>query len=969
MTERSDTNLQGGQDGEDTPRSQPNTARLTGRLKELRALDLLIGAVRSGQSRVLVVHGESGMGKTALLDYASGRASGCRLIRMAGSQSEAGLAFAGLHQLCAPMLSHLGKVPAPQRDALCTAFGISHGSPPDRFLIGLAVLGLLSEGSRQQPVVCVIDDYQWLDRASARTLGFVARRLSADPVGLVFGVPVPDEGLSGLPQLSVAGLREADARELLESALVGTLDSRVKELIVAEARGNPRALLELLRGLTPERLAGGFGLPGAAPLTGPIEESFRRQLDALPAQSRRLLQVAAAEPSGDPLLVWRAAARLGISTEYAEPAVAMRLLRLGARVQFRHPLVRSAAYHSASPDERREIHATLAEVSDPASDPDRLAWHRAAAALRPDEEVAAELERWASRAQSRGGLSAAAAFLERAALLTPDPSRRAVRAVTAAESKHQVGAPDVAAQLLAIAEAGPLDESARARLGLVRGRMAFSAGRGGDTPALLLDAARRYEALDARLARDAYLEALSAALLVHRVGPAGPLEVALAARDAAPPGDHRASDLLLQGMATLIIDGYQAGVPALRRAIGVFRHDEVPEEEQLRWLFPVTRCAIDIWDDEGWRELATRQVELARAAGALSPLLSALTQRIGLHLHAGELATAASLAQEFSAIREATLAGGPDFAAMSLAAWQGRGPQALRLIAEVIDELIARGRGFGLSIAHYTASMLHNGLGQHEDALAAAELAVGHPEELGFTNLALAEQIEAAARTGRSDRAIAAMDRLTALTQASGTAWGLGIAARSRALLSEGDEAERLYREAIACLGSAPAGAELARGHLLYGEWLRSVDRRAEAREELRIAHGLLEEMGIGAFRDRASRELLAASSSSGARRAKPPRIRVAGEALTEQEVQVARLAGAGLSNPEIGTKLFISARTVQYHLSKVFTKLGISSRNELPRLLALDGNPVLAGWPSPQRNGRPVDQHLAGGGSASIRR
>jgi DNA-binding CsgD family transcriptional regulator len=942
MAERSDTSLEGDQNGEETPRSRSKA--LTGRLKERRALDLLVGAVRSGQSRVLVVHGESGMGKTALLDYASGRASGCRVIRMAGSQSETGLDFAGLHQLCAPMLSHLEKLPAPQRDALCTAFGISRGSPPDRFLIGLAVLGLLSEAAGQQPVVCVIDDYQWLDPASARTLGFVARRLAADPVGLVFGVPVPDDGLSGLPQLQVAGLREADARELLESALVGTLDSRVKELIVAEARGNPLALLELLRRLTPERLAGGFGLPGAASLAGPIEESFRRQLDALPAQSRRLLQVAAAEPSGDPLLVWRAAARLGIGTESAEPAVQMRLLRLGARVQFRHPLVRSAAYHSASPGERRQIHATLAEVSDPASDPDRLAWHRAAAAVKPDEEVAAELERWASRAQSRGGLSAAAAFLERAALLTPDPRKRAVRAVAAAESKHQLGAPDVAAQLLAIAEAGPLDESARARLSLVRGRMAFSAGRGGDTPALLFDAARRYEALDARLARDAYLEALSAALLVHRAGPPSPLEIALAACTVELPGERRASDLLLEGMATLIVNGYQAGVPALRRAIGMFRHGEVPEDEQLRWLFPATRCAIDIWDDESWRELTARQVELARAAGALSPLSAALTQRIGLHLHAGELAAAASLAQEFSAIKEATLAGGPDFGAMSLAAWQGRGPLAFRLIEEVLDELTARGRGFGQSIAHYTASMLHNGLGQHEDALAAAELAASHPEELGFTNLALAEQIEAAVRTGRPDRATAAMDRLTALTQASGTAWGLGIAARSRALLSEGGAAERLYREAIGCLGSAPAGAELARAHLLYGEWLRSADRRPEAREELRIAHGMLEEMGIGAFRDRASRELLAASSPSGARRARPPRIRVVGEALTEQEEEVARLASSGLSNPEIGTKLFISARTVQYHLSKVFTKLGISSRNALPRALSLDRDPVLAG-------------------------
>jgi hypothetical protein len=528
----------------DSPRSWRNAGGLTDRLNERRVLDRIVNAVREGQSRVLVLRGEPGVGKTALLDYLSELAAGCQVAHIVGVQSEMELAFAGVHQLCAPLLDHLEVLPEPQCDALRTAFGISAGPPPDKFLIGLAVLGLLSEAAGQQPLICLVDDHQWLDRASAQTLGFVARRLEADPVALVFAARVPGEELSGLPQLPVEGLPEADARALLESALVGKLDTRVKELIIAETRGNPLALLELPRGLTPEQLAGGFGLPGAVPLAGRIEESFRRQLDSLPAQPRRLLQLAAAEPSGDPLLVWRAAARLSIPLEAAIPVVQAGLVQFGARVRFRHPLMRSAAYRSASADDSREIHAALAEVTDPASDPDRLAWHRAAATAAPDEDVAAELERSAGRAQARGGLSAAAAFLERAMLLTPDPGRRAIRAIAAAEAKHQAGAPDVAAELLAMAEAGPLEELARARISLLRGQMAFSAGNSSDTPRLLIDAARHFEALDTRLARETYLEALSAALLGHRTSQIGTLEIARAARGAtaAPPASSGSED-------------------------------------------------------------------------------------------------------------------------------------------------------------------------------------------------------------------------------------------------------------------------------------------------------------------------------------------------------------------------------------------------------------------------------------------
>ena len=905
---------------------------LTDRHAECDVLSRLVAAVRAGESRALVVHGEPGVGKTALLEYLAGQASGCRVAHAGGVQSEMELAFAVLHQLCAPMLDRLERLPAPQRDALRTAFGLSAGPAPDRFLIGLAALGLLSEMAGERPLVCIVDDEQWLDSASAQVLAFVARRLGAESVGLVFGARVPTGDLAGLPELVIGGLREDDARTLLDSALTGPLDTLVRDQIVAEAHGNPLALLELPRGWTAAELAGGFGLPGAVPLAGRIEESFRRQLGALPAQPRRLLQLAAAEPTGNPVLVWRAAGRLGICAEAAGPAVEAGLAEFGVRVRFRHPLVRSAAYQSAPTDDLREIHAALAEVTDPASDPDRLTWHRAAATAAPDEAVATELERSAGRAQARGGLSAAAAFLERAMLLTPDPGRRADRAIAAAEAKHQAGAPDVAAELLVMAEAGPLEELARARISLLRGQMAFSAGNSSDTPRLLIDAARRFEALDTRLARETYLEALSAALLGHRTSQIGTLEIARAARGAtaAPPSDSRAPDLLLEGMATLITDGYETGVPAVQRALSVFRDGDLPIGEQLRWLFVATRCAIDIWDDESWRDLAIRQVELARAVGALSLLPFAITQRFGMHLHAGEFATVAQLVDEFSLLKEATATGLPDFGTMMLAAWQGRSREAFRLIDEFITDMSERGQGYGVSLPHYTASVLYNGLGRYADAMASAELASEQRDDLAFANLALAELIEAAVRGGQPERAAAAMGRLTELTLPSGTAWGLGVAARSRALLSEGDEAERLYREAIGHLSSAPARTELARAHLLYGEWLRRQRRRREAREHLRIARDMLEAMGMDAFAERAGRELRATGETARKRTGATAR----DEELTGQEAQIARLAREGLSNPEIGTRLFISARTVQYHLGNIFAKLGIASRSQLSHIL-----------------------------------
>ena len=904
-----------------------SAAGLTGRLSERRALDRFVAGVRAGEGRALVLRGEPGVGKTALLDYLADRAAGCLVARAAGVQSEMELAFAGLHQLCAPMLDHADSLPDPQREALRTAFGLSTGPAPDRFLVGLAVIGLLSETARKRPLVCVVDDQQWLDRASAQALGFAARRLAADPVGMVFAARVPGQDVAGLPELVVEGLAEDDARELLASVLTGPLDARVRDRIIAETHGNPLALLELPRGLTPAQLTGGFGVSRAIPLDGQIEESFGRQLEALPAQTRRLLQLVAADPSGDPVLVWRAAGRLAIGAGAAEPAVDTGLAEFGARVRFRHPLVRSAAYRSASLQTRQELHGALAEATDPAVDPDRRAWHRAQAAPGPDEDVAAELEHCAGRAQRRGGLAAAAAFLERSAGLTLDPARRAQRALAAAQAKHRAGAPDAALGLLAVARAGPLDELQRARGDLLRAQIAFASSHGRDAPPLMLSAAKQLEALDVGLARETYLEAFTAALFVGRLSPAVG-EVARAARMApAPRAPARAADLLLDGLALLVTEGYTAGTPALRRALLAFRGQDISAEEGLSWLWLAERAAMAVWDDETWHILASRHVKLARDAGALSELPLAVRSRILLHSHAGELAEGAALIAEAQVVAEATGSQLAPYGATGIAAWRGREAEATELIQANMDGATSRGEGRGVT-SQYSAALLHNGLGHYDKALAAAEVACEY-DDIGVLGWELTELVEAAVRSGQPARASEALQRLSETTHASGTDWALGTEARSRALLSKGETAENCYREAIERLGRTRMRPAVARAHLLYGEWLRRENRRRDARAELRTAHDLFTAMGIEAFAERARRELLATGDTVRKRTAETA------SDLTAQEEHIARLAVDGRTNVEIGAQLFLSTRTVEWHLGKVYTKLGVGSRRELRRALA----------------------------------
>ncbi len=834
------------------------------------------------------------MGKSRLLTYVEEFASGCTVTHASGAESEQELAYAGLQMICAPMQSLVGQLPDPQRDALRVVLGLAPGHPPDRFLVGLAVLSLMAAAAESRPLLVLVDDAQWLDRASVETLAFVARRLQAEPVALVFGVrdPTNQPELDGLPALQVGGLGDNAAHALLTTVLPGRIDQRVRDRIVAESRGVPLALLELPRGLSQVELAGGFRTPEAGAVVSRIERSYRRRLAQVPAQTRLLLLIAAAEPVGQVPLLWRAASRLGIGAEAAAPAVADGLVEIDARVRFAHPLLRSVVYREADVAERRAVHRVLAEETDAASDPDRRAWHRAEAATSADEDVAVELEKSADRAQARGGLAAAAAFLDHASTLTPDPARRAQRALAAAQVKNLAGAAEAALSLLSSAEAGPMSALGQAKSDLLRGQIAFASSRRDALP-LLLKAARRLEPLDSSLAGKTYLEALSVTLFAGRLGAPGmQREVAIAAREAVRVGDHPpAVRLLLEGLATRLIDGYAAAAPILKRALRVYCERPPDHEEDLRWMHLASWTAIDLWDDESWHELADRQLRLVRASGAFSMLPIALAARVYVHVLAGELAEAESLIAEAEAATDAMRSQYISYPGCHYAAIQGRYGHARPMIDTAAAQERSRGEGLGIFAVAYASAVLGNGTGHHAEALDAALLAGAHPADLGASNWALPEVVEAGIRTASRPVAAEALRQLAEDARASGTDWALGVEARSRALLSEGAHAEALFREAI---------------------------------EQLQIALDMFKAMGVEGFAGRAARELEAAdgvaretTSDSAA-------------TLTSQELQVATLARDGYTNPEIGARLFISPRTVEWHMSKVLGKLGITTRRAL---------------------------------------
>ena len=843
------------------------------------------------------------------------------------------LPLAALHQLCTPMLSCLAALPEPQQRALRVAFGLAEGPTPDRFVLGLALLSLLAEYAAARPLVCLVDDAQWLDKASSQVLGFVGRRLLAEPVGLLLAVreAAGERLFPGLPALTVEGLTDADARVLLTAAVPGHLDKRVCDRIVAETGGNPLGLLELAGGMSEAELAGGFAGLRQASLSDHLQDHYLRRVRVLPGPAQQLMLLAAADPTGDATLLWRAAQTLGLGPDAAAAADEEQLLKIGSQVRFRHPLVRSAAYVAGSPEDRRAAHLTLATATDAQTDPERRVWHLAAAATEPDEDVATALEQAAAKIQARAGVAASAAFLQRSVALTAEPGRRADRALAAARANLHAGAFDIALGLLAQAEAHAVDDLQRARVEKLRGQIEWASVTGREAPVLLLQAAKRLESLDAELARETYLYAWVAS---HLAGPlAGPggllLEVSRAAQAAPQPAvAPRPCDLLLDGLTTMIAQGRAVAEPTIRRAVAAFLGDQVSGEEWLQWGIFAQMAAMAAWDFDSWVALSARHLELARALGALAPLSIALNGRGSVATQCGDFETATSLAAEKDVVNEVTGIRQASTCDLLLAGYRGRPAEAAPLFTATTEDSTARGEGLAVQMANWSAAVLHNGLGRYAEALAAAEPATEETYSPLSTQSILPELIEAAVRTGRADLAREALDRLSAMTTIEGSDWAKGLEARSRALVSEGQEAERCYTEAVERLGRTLLQPESARAHLLYGEWLRRENRRLDARHQLHAAYHLFTVIGADAFAERARSELLATGEKVRKREVDTY------SQLTPQEEHIVRLARDGRTNPEIAAELFISTRTVEWHFRKVFAKLGITSRRDLHNAL-----------------------------------
>lgn len=920
------------------PISAPDAShmKLRGRYRECETLSSLADAARAGRSSALVMTGEAGVGKTALVDYMTTVCAQCRVLRVTGVESQMELAFAGLHELCGPLLGNLGRLPDPQADALTTAFGLARGTPPDRFLIGLAVLTLLSESARERPLVCLIDDAQWLDRATVQTLTFVARRLDAESVVLLVATrpEIDDEEWAGLPRLGLEGIPEDEAGALLDRVIPGALDPRVRSRIVAETRGNPLALLMLPRWFSLTELTFGPQPSSTSNVQHRLEEGFRRQLEPMPEECRRLLVIAAAEPTGDVALLWRAADLLGLGPEAAVPSEDAGLIELRELVRFRHPLLRSVAYRAASLPERQVAHRALATVTDAALDAERCAWHRAHAATEPDESLATELERCAERAIAHGGLLAAGEFLRRSSLLTPDRGERTRRELEAAQAMLHAGSFDAALHMLALAQHGPLDALQRARVDLLRAQIWFATRRGDDALPLLAAAARQLESLDVQLALDSHLDALTAALLAGRTATdPGPADVGRAARRAPMLETPRRADLLLHAVSVRFADGYAPAVPIFREAMAAFDTNDVSLHEGVRLMWLAAVGAVDTWDYDAWDRLTRRHLDIVRGAGALSALPAALAMRVFAHLFAGDIAAASAMVQDFDVVVHAADSSTTDYGAIGLAAFRGHEDASGRTLSAALSHTSTRGEGIGMTVTLWAQAMLCNGLGRYAEALEAARAACLTQSDMGVLNWALAELVEAAIRAGDLPTALEAHERLSARALASGTDWALGVRARCAAQLSAANptdaaDVEGQYREAVARLRSTRLRVELARAELVYGEWLRRGGRRIDAREHLRAAHVSFTAMGIDAFAERARREL-AATGETVRKRSADTRLE-----LTAQELHIARLAADGLTNPEIAAQLFISPRTVEWHLRKVFAKLGVTARRHLREVL-----------------------------------
>ncbi len=899
--------------------------RLVGRLPERQLLQRLVADVAAGRSRALVLRGEDGVGKSALLRHLTGELTGWRILSVQAGPAECGVSYSALHRLCSPLLGQLDALSVPQREALERSFGLRPGPAAEPALTALATYALVVNAAKDYPLACVVDDAHWLDPASASAQSYLARRLSAERVALLCASRPTADGdpLLQLPAMRMTGLAVPDARRLLLDKLVGPLDGSVAARIVAECRGNPRVLLGLPATWGTAELAGGFAVSDGQQVPPPLRRRWSERIRALPPETRLLVVAAAAEPLGDPLLLRRAAEALGTVLDAVSPAVDAGLLQVHSRVLFAHPLIRDVAYGSCTADERARAHGALAAATDPDADADRRAWHRAWATRAADDSVASALEAAAAQAHARGGLAAGAAFLTRATELTADARIRSRRAVDAAAANLEAGSFDIARTMLDVARAHRADEPLAAHIALVEARLALAEVGGNEATLALQQAARRLEPVERRLACETYVDALTAAAfqsVPHE--PGGLRETARAARAVLPTlAATGTAGLLLSALASFAETG--TSTSHCRTALRAVSEDS--ERGELRWLWHGTLLAFNTWDDRTARLLANRHVRVCRTTGALSQLPLALGAAAIMAMLDGELSTASSVLAAGRTTGRALGVDGDPPAALLVHAWRGRAQD--RVVVDDGRELAAaRGDGHLLAMADYAQAVLRNGSGDRTEALSAALRAVVEHDFLA-SNWCWAELVEAAARAGRQDLAEEGVHELAHRTRGAGSDWASGVHARSAALVSTGVAAEDAYRRAIDHLRRTKLRLELARTHLLYGEWLRHVDRRSDARIELHTAYDAFLAMGMEAFAARARAEL---SLSGGAVRP------LAGEqdALTAQEEQIAGLARDGLSNPEIGALLFLSSRTVEWHLRKVFTKLGISSRRELRRAL-----------------------------------
>jgi DNA-binding CsgD family transcriptional regulator len=911
----------------------PSENALLGRERERMHLADMLSSARNGHGSVVLLLGEAGIGKSALLGDLAHGADDFTICRAIGVESDMELSYAGLQQLCAPIFDSRTDLPAPQRSALEKIFGLTTGSLPDRFLVGMAALGLIVSAAKRQPVMWIVDDPQWLDRSSVHTIGFISRRLPTERIAIAIAAREHLDGddLTGLPELTLTGLGDEDARRLIP-AVSGPTDPSVRDRIIAEARGNPLALLELPRTWTSAEVADDFEEAGRATLAAKLGLVFSNRLRKLPQETQILLALAAAEPTGDPSLLKAAAHLIGLDWATAAPAERAGLIEIGRYVRFRHPLVRAVSYRTAPVSVRMEAHRALADVTDPVVDQDRRAWHRASSTVVQDEGIAKELERSAGRAKARGGLLGAATLLERAAFLTPDGPRRADRTLVAAQAKRDAGALDSALRLLSIVESEPPSELRAALTQQLRGRIAFDQGFGPEAAELLRDAAVRLERFDPTNATDTHFESLVAAIWAS--GPDGPgliRKSAESARPAVPRSEsQRTADLLVNAIALWATEGYEAAAPAMNLALAAARDRTFGDLDANEPLWTVENrtagiLALEAWDLETGLALAERQVTAARESGALVQLQFALHFLANYVVLTGDVSGAVTLMEEERQLSIATQMRASGHSDALLAALRGDAALALPLIDSMRDLATNDGQGRVVAFSHYLSSVQYNALGQHEHALECARR-VMEWGVIGYQTLAAPELAEAASRQGDTELLADVAAWVTARAGATPTDWALGISALVNALAADAaDDPDGLYRASIERLRGTPLRFLLARAKLLYGEWLRRRGRKGDALVQLTAAHEALNEMGLTSFAERARREVSATTSRRVRKYLDDPTAE-----LTGQELQVTRLVQDGLTNREIGVRLYLSPRTVEWHLRNVFGKVGVSTRHQL---------------------------------------